>query len=181
MRFIVYDIEATCWEGTPPGTKQETIEIGAYRVDRFGNVEGAFSRLIKPIIHPQLSLYCQRLTNIDQSDINRARGFEEVAEAFKEWIGYYDHEDYVLASWGRFDGRQLARDCQVHNLNDEWLDPHIDLKEQYRRIRGLPKTRGLKSAIKHEGFFWEGEEHRALDDAKNTTQLFQKLLDEWQF
>jgi len=177
--FIVYDIEATCWEGRPPGMVQETIEIGAYRLDRLGDITGSFSRLIKPIIHPQLSLFCQRLTGISQVDINKARRFPEVIDDFKDWAGVYDGEEVVLASWGRFDTKQLGKDCRLHREGDDWLDLSIDLKEQYRKIRGLPKARGLRSAVKHEGFEWVGNQHQALDDAQNTVQLFRKFLDEW--
>ncbi len=179
--FIVYDIEATCWEGQPPGMVQETLEIGAYRLDRLGNIESSFDRLIKPTIHPQLSLFCHRLTGISQPEVNRARPFYEVGEDFIEWTGAYDEADVVLASWGRFDKKQLTKDCNLHGMDTDWLDYHIDLKMQYQRIRGLPKPRGLKSATRFEGFDWMGEQHRALDDAKNTVQLFRKLFDEWEY
>lgn len=181
MKFIVYDIEATCWEGTPPGVVQETIEIGAYRLDRVGNIEAYFDRLIKPEIHPQLSHYCRRLTSIDQADINRARRFDEVIDEFVDWTGWYDGEDIVLGSWGNFDPKQLRKDCRLNDFSDEFLERSINLREQYRLIKKLPKKRGLKSAVKHEGFDWLGDQHRALDDAKNTVQLFRKFLDDWEF
>ncbi|MEL6357137.1 MAG: exonuclease domain-containing protein, partial [Bacteroidota bacterium] len=101
-------------------------------------------------------------------------------EDFIDFTGFYDNDDeIVLASWGNFDAKQLNKDCQLHDFESNWLDNHIDLKSQYQRIRGLPKPRGLKSAIKHEGFEWIGEQHRALDDAQNTVQLFRKFLDDW--
>ncbi|MCP9237654.1 exonuclease domain-containing protein [Lewinella sp. JB7] len=180
MRFIVYDIEATCWEGRPPGMVQETIEIGAYEVDAYGQVGAGFSRLIKPILHPQLSHFCRRLTQIDQSDINRARDFSRVITAFQDWIDV-NGEPYILAAWGRFDEQQLRRDCRLHGVYDDWLDASIDLKAQYRELRGLPKKRGLASAVRHEGFTWSGEQHRALDDAENTVKVFRKLLDVWRY
>lgn len=180
MKFIIYDIEATCWEGRPPGMVQETIEIGACEIDGYGIINGHFSRLIKPVVHPQLSYFCQKLTKIEQADINRARDFKRVIQEFKDWIEV-DHEDYLLASWGDFDRTQLMADCQLHRLEDFWLDDHIDLKRQYQEIKGLPKKRGLKSAIKHEGYLWEGEQHRALVDAKNTAKIFQGMIDVWQY
>ncbi|THH41629.1 3'-5' exonuclease [Neolewinella litorea] len=180
MRFIIYDIEATCWEGRPPGMVQETIEIGAFEVNAYGEVGAAFSRLIKPILHPQLSHFCRQLTNIDQSDINRSRDFSRVIQAFQDWIDV-DGEPYALAAWGSFDERQLRQDCDLHRMDDYWLDPHINLKAQYRDIRSLPKKRGLASAIRHEGFEWTGEQHRALDDAENTVKIFCKLLDMWRY
>ncbi len=176
----MYDIEATCWEGRPPGMVQETIEIGAYEVNAFGEVGSAFSRLIKPILHPQLSYFCRRLTQIEQSDIDRARDFSRVIGAFRDWVTA-EPDPYVLAAWGDFDQRQLRRDCELHDLDDGWLEPHINLKAQYRDLRGLPKKRGLASAVRHEGFEWTGEQHRALDDAENTVKVFRKLLDMWRY
>lgn len=180
VKFIIYDIEATCWEGRPPGMVQETLEIGACALDAYGRITGQFSRLIKPVIHPQMSHFCRNLTSISQVDVNRAQDFKRVVAEFKDWIGV-DYEDYLLASWGDFDEEQLRADCRLHRMDDYWLDEHIDLKEQYREIRKLPKKRGLKSAVKHEGYFWEGEEHRALPDAQNTAKIFQALIDMWRY
>ncbi len=159
---------------------QETLEIGACALNSYGQVTGSFSRLIKPVLHPRMSHFCQNLTKIPQAEVNRARDFRRVAEEFMDWIGV-EEEDYLLASWGSFDPEQLRADCRLHRMEDYWLDPHINLKAQYREIRKLPKKRGLKSAVKHEGFFWEGPEHRALPDAENTVKIFQALIDVWRY
>lgn len=159
---------------------QETIEIGACALDAYGKQTGTFSRLIKPILHPRLSHFCQNLTGIEQSELNKARDFKRVTKTFREWIGV-DDEEYLLASWGDFDLIQLEADCRLHREEDYWLQPHINLRQQYQEIRKLPKKRGLKSAVKHEGFSWEGEQHEALVDAENTTKIFQALIDEWRY
>ncbi|MEM1215060.1 MAG: 3'-5' exonuclease, partial [Bacteroidota bacterium] len=118
MHFIIFDIEATCWEGRPPSMTPETIEIGAIKMDNYGDVLGSFQRFIRPILHPQLSHFCRRLTNIDQVDINRARDFPRVIEDFQDWIDVWD-EDYLLCSWGNFDQKILRQDCDLHRLEDE--------------------------------------------------------------
>ncbi len=180
MQFIIFDLEATCWQGRPPGTTQETIEIGAFKINPYGEAESYFHRFVQPILHPQLSLYCKQLTQIDQSDINRARGFSEVMEDFCDWIGVYD-EEYLLASWGGFDQRQLQRDCALHRQEDDWLEPYIDLKRQYARLRNLNRPKGLKSVVQLEGLEFTGQHHRALDDAENLVKIFRKYLDVWQY
>ncbi|MGB3800560.1 MAG: 3'-5' exonuclease, partial [Lewinella sp.] len=114
------------------------------------------------------------------ADIDRARDFSRVIDAFREWVTA-EPGPYVLAAWGDFDQRQLRQDCDLHRLDDDWLDSHINLKSQYRDLRGLPKKRGLASAVRHEGFEWTGEQHRALDDAENTVKVFRKLLDMWRY
>lgn len=159
---------------------QEIIEIGAYKVDRYGDVLSYFSSFVRPVIHPQLSLFCKQLTSIEQPDVNRADEFPAVVEDWQDWIGVFD-EDYVLASWGAFDVRQLRADCRLHRLEEDWLEPNINLKKQYAEIRRLRKPRGLKSAVEKEGFDFTGEHHRAIADAQNLVKVFRKLLDVWRY
>ena len=61
MNYIIYDLECTCWEDKTDEQTMETIEIGAVRLNEYGEVMGAFSRFIRPKIHPVLSDFCQRL------------------------------------------------------------------------------------------------------------------------
>lgn len=178
MNFIIFDLEATCWEGRPPGMTSETIEIGAVKLNPYGELVSTFNRFIKPVLHPQLSLFCQQLTSIAQPDINCASGFKTVIEAFQDWIGVYE-EDYLLCSWGGFDKRLLLQDCRLHKLEDEWLDPHINLKEQYADMKRLRQPRGLKSAVEIEGFEFTGQHHRGIDDAINLAKIFVKYRDSW--
>jgi 3'-5' exoribonuclease 1 len=180
VNFIIFDLEATCWEGRPPSKVQEIIEIGALRVNRYGEVESVFDRFIKPVLSPYLSAFCQELTTIRQEDVSRAAIFPEVIEAFQDWAEIFD-EDYVLCSWGNFDKKMLIQDCRLHHLEFDWTDPHINLKRQYQEIRRLRKPRGLKSAVNAEGFDFTGTHHRGLDDAENLVKIFVKYLDEWQF
>ncbi len=180
MNFIIFDLEATCWKGKPRSKEQETIEIGAYLINAYGEEEGTFNKFIRPILNPYLSAYCQELTTIEQHEVDRADEFPEVIEHFQDWAMLFD-EDYVLASWGKFDKKILQHDCLLHKLDDAWLDPHINLKQQYRDILRLSRYRGLKSAVEYEGFEFTGTHHRAITDAENLTKIFIKYLDMWRF
>lgn len=180
MKFIVYDIEATCWQGRPPGMVQETVEIGAVELNQFGEQTGTFSRLVKPILHPQLSQFCRQLTGLDQAEVNRAKTFKRVSQEFQDWIGV-GYEDYLLCGWGKFDQTQLIRDSRLHRIDDAWLDPYINLRKQYQEVKGLPKKRGLRSAVRHEGLEWVGNQHEAFTDAENTANLFVRLIDVWRY
>ena len=180
MNFIVYDLEATCWEGSPPGLVQETIEIGAFRLTPFGEVTGSYNRFIKPILHPYLSPFCLQLTNIDQELINRARSFPEVIEEFQDWIGVSEQE-YLLCSWGNFDRKMFINDCKLHELDYQWAEKHINLKRQYQQLKRLNRPCGLQNALRREGFEFNGSPHRGIDDAENLVQIFNCHLDEWQY
>ena len=180
MNFIVFDLEATCWEGTSPSGIQEIIEIGAVKYSRVGERIGVFSELVKPKVNPFLSPYCSDLTGINQSDLESAKDFRRVVNSFCDWIGIHD-EEYILCAWGAKDQILLENDCVLHHVNDDWILPYIDLKEQYREIRRLPKKVGLKKCLRMEGFEFEGDAHRALDDTENTVKIFLKFLDMWRY
>ena len=181
MNFIVFDLEATCWQGSPPGLVQEIIEIGAYKVNRYGEVKGTFNRFIRPVVNPYLSAFCQELTSIRQADVDRAKTFPSVIEDFQDWAEIWE-EEYLLCSWGGFDQRMLISDCRLHRLEHEWTAPHLNLKYQYHQIKRLQKKmRGLKSAVEAEGFDFSGTHHRGIDDAANLTRIFIKFLDDWQY
>lgn len=181
MNYIVFDIEATCWDPLPKEMVQETIEIGALKIDRFGELIGQFERFIRPIIHPNLSPFCRQLTTIDQIAINRSRPFNEVAEDFQEWIGVYDDEEYLLCSWGNFDKRMLKQDSRLHDIDDEWAEKHINIRRQYHDLKKWRSYRGLKKIVEMEGYEFTGVYHRGISDAENLAKIFIKYIDEWQY
>jgi len=166
--------------GKPPSLIQEIIEIGAVRLNGYGEVEGTFNSFVRPKINPRLSGFCTELTTIRQEDVDRARRFPAVVEDFQDWAEVYD-EDYLLCAWGEFDKKMLIDDCKLHKLDYDWLDPSINLKNQYREIKGLKEPKGLKSALTAEGFEFIGTHHRGIDDAQNTARIFTKYLDEWRY
>ena len=180
MRFVIFDLEATCWEGNTMGREQEIIEIGAVLTDHFGTSHATFQRFVRPLVNPSLSHYCTDLTGITQDEVNSAATFDHVIHAFQEWIDIYDGQ-YTLCSWGDKDLDLLMADCSRNRLDTDWLDPYIDLKKQYHEINGIQRKRGLKRTLKAESMEFEGAHHRALDDAINLYGLFAKYRDSWMY
>ena len=178
MEFIVFDLEATCWDDNLMGREQEIIEIGALRINPYGEVTGQFQTFVKPLYQPRLSVYCKELTGITQSDVDAAEHFASAGHRFREWI---NDEAPVLCSWGARDLELLQSDCAVHKLPNAWLDGYFDLKDQYHDFKGLSKKRGLKRVLLSEGFEFEGNHHRALDDAMNLSHLFTRYIDSWMY
>ena len=180
MNFIVFDLEATCWPGKNNGIEQETIEIGALRINSYGETTGIYNRFIKPVIHPYLSPFCKDLTSIEQADVDRANIFPRVIEEFQDWIDIFD-EEYLLCSWGSFDRKQLIRDCEYHRLEFDWVEQHLNLKSQYQELKGLHRPCGMRNALRREGFEFTGTPHRGISDAENLAKIFRHYLDIWQF
>ncbi|MCP4440334.1 MAG: exonuclease domain-containing protein [Aureispira sp.] len=183
MNFIVFDLEATCWETEQEKRrrKQEIIEIGALMVDEEGETVSRFEKFVRPVAHPMLSDFCKKLTNISQIDVNKAAIFPDVIEDFMDWIGLHDGEEYLLCSWGFFDRKALMKDCEQHGLDGEWAREHISLKHQYPRFKGIRMPIGLNRALEREGFEFEGAMHRGIDDAINLAKIFKKYQTQWRY
>jgi 3'-5' exoribonuclease 1 len=180
MNYIVYDLEATCWDGKPTDMVQEIIEIGALKINLYGELEDVFNSFIRPVLHPNLSLYCRQLTTIDQISINRADLFPYVIEDFQEWAGIYDDEECLFCSWGSFDKNMFVQDCQLHQLDTDWIEPnHLNIRRQYHDLKHWKTYKGLKKVVELEGFEFTGVYHRAISDAENLAKIFVKHIDTW--
>ena len=179
MNFIVFDLEATCWEGWDK-SQNETIEIGAVLINDKNEIVSEFQQFIKPLKHPVLSEFCKELTSIKQSDVDKAPYFGEVIENFKTWFNC-GSEDYVLCSWGFYDRKQFESDCKIHGLDDTWVDKHISLKHQYGKFMKLRRAIGMKNALINENIELDGTHHRGIDDARNIAKIFRKYFDQWKY
>ena len=111
--YIIYDLEATCWLGRPPKGLNEVIEIGAVRINAYGEVLSKFERFVRPTVNPLLSGFCKKLTSISQQQVNTAQSFEKVIRDFMEWGDLYSEDSYVC-SWGNNDKKLLKDDCELH-------------------------------------------------------------------
>jgi inhibitor of KinA sporulation pathway (predicted exonuclease) len=178
MEYIVFDLEATCWPEGTPGVHQEIIEIGALRISREGRTRDQFQSLVRPVIHPHLSPYCKMLTGIQQEELDNASMFPRVLDSFVDWL--FESDDYLLLSWGARDRHFLLNDCDFHRQESDWLEErHFDLKALYKEMFRLPGKLSLNAALRREGLCFDGDAHRALDDARNTAELFRRHIDMW--
>ncbi len=177
MKYIIVDLEATCWEQKGLNKKSEIIEIGALRINENKEIESEFCAFVKPVLNPGLSGFCMKLTTIRQEDVDAAETFEKVTSRFKDWIG---KEDYVLCSWGFYDKKQFMQDCELHNLETGWLNKHISLKHQHALVKKLVKPMGMAGALYLEGLKLNGTHHRGIDDARNIAAIFLKHFGKWE-
>ena len=83
MNYIVFDLEATC-EKDSKNFQNEIIEIGAVKLNDGYEITDEFSSFVKPIVNPILTDFCMNLTSITQSDVDTARKFPDVLDAFLE-------------------------------------------------------------------------------------------------
>lgn len=177
MKYIIVDLEATCWAQKDHNQKNEIIEIGAVCIKDAQQTESQFSEFVKPILNPVLSEFCTGLTTITQKQVDAADTFPQVLKRFQSWIG--TDEEYLLCSWGFYDRSQFAADCHLHGLPTDWLKKHISLKHQYAGIRKLARPVGMGQALRMEKLSLTGTHHRGIDDALNIAKIFVKQFDHW--
>ncbi|MEZ6049319.1 MAG: 3'-5' exonuclease [Planctomycetaceae bacterium] len=174
MRYIIFDLEATCWQDVRDYNRMETIEIGAVELlEASAPHSREFSSFIRPVAEPLLSDFCKELTSIRQSDVDKAEYFGSVFYEFIDWIG---SPPFILCSWGGYDMTQFKIDCSRHKVEfPERFEAHINLKKQFGNNFNAKKC-GMKRALSIAGLTIEGTHHRGIDDARNIAKLANILL-----
>lgn len=178
MRYIVLDLEATCWEEGQTPQRMEIIEIGAVSLPSATHAyDSEFQSFVRPVIEPQLSDFCRKLTTIDQSSIDTAENFPVVLQRFLNWTG---DTPLILCSWGAYDLEQLRLDCRRHNLDfPPQFRNHINLKAAYSQLFHIRRC-GMAAALKQQKLTQSGTHHRGIDDARNIARLANIILPKWE-
>lgn len=174
--WLIIDLEATTEEGGWPLTDMEIIEIGASLATADGREVDHFQRFVRPQRRPQLTTFCRRLTRINQVDIDAAADLPQVWREFEHWLSPHAPRLAGWGSWGEYDLRQLQQEWQRHQLRSLLgAYPHLNLKQAFAQTRQLPKAVGLNGALQLAGLSFQGQQHRALADARNTARLLPLL------
>ena len=174
MRYIVVDLEATCWKSGTRPERMEIIEIGAVELaSAQGPARSEFSCFVRPIDEPILSEFCTHLTGIQQSDVEGATTFPDALAAFVGWIG---PEPFVLCSWGAYDLGQFRTDCRRHGIPQPAnFEQHVNLKRAFAELHGIPPC-GMKAALARLELPFAGRHHRGIDDARNIARIATVIL-----
>lgn len=189
--LLCVDLEATC-DDYPPGLsadeqamfelqvkrdEMETIEVGAVLIDLENecSVVGEFGSFVRPVLNPKLTTFCMELTTIEQSDIDQASGYAEVAEQLQVFLAPYQEQGVQWCSWGDYDRKQLLADAERLGCH-VMLDPerHCSMKRWHWKLyacRGM----GLRPAAESLGLEWQGTYHRGIDDARNLSAIVKHM------
>ena len=175
--WLVIDLEATTDDGGWPLEEMEVIEIGASIVTRSGREVDHFQRFIRPVRRSLLTPFCRQLTRITQANIDSAMPMTQVWEQFERWLRQHLPHLEAWASWGDYDRKQLQQEWQQKQLNSALAHlAHHNLKQQFAQARHLKQALGLNSALQLAGLQFHGQQHRALEDARNTARLLPLIL-----
>lgn len=175
--ILIVDLEATCWEDKIIGTDRrqsvedmEVIEFGCVICDKEGSVVDSKSYFVRPQLHPTLTAFCTKLTSIKQSDVDIAPLYPEVVKKLNDWLAPYDFSRW--SSWGNYDNKQLISELGRHGVAPDFLNlPHDNIKKRWSKGKKTFRHAGPKVALEFHGLEFEGNHHRAIDDALNIARL----------
>lgn len=152
---------------------QKIIEIGAVALDvKSGEILDEFHRFVNP--EEPLDSYIKSLTGITQAQVDAGMGIKLALEQLGCW--FYSK---TVGAWGddAFIVNQQARDLELmdwpRGLRCYDLLPMADVLRC-----AIPNAGGggLSKTLETFGIPFEGRPHRALDDAKNTAFLVNRLV-----
>ena len=172
--ILVIDIEATCWETSPPPNQEnEIIEIGICTLDlASGKPVDRQSILVKPE-RSTVSKFCTELTTLTQKEVERGITFAEACKILKQ---KYHSKDCVWASYGDYDRKQFLKQCESRSVPYPFNPRHINVKTLFALVYALPKELGMAKALEYLNLPLEGTHHRGVDDAYNIAKILSHLL-----
>jgi inhibitor of KinA sporulation pathway (predicted exonuclease) len=159
----------------------EVIEIGAVRLDSALQQKDEFSALIKPVHFSKLNSFIKQKTGIPQEEIDKACSFPKVMSDFMEWLN--QSESLLFITWGGEDLKRIIYDTRMHKLDDTfWMTVHYyDLLKGFVRYKNLKNDVSVESALIDLNISSYGSAHRALDDARLTSDVFQTIFKDLNF
>lgn len=152
---------------------REIVEFGAVMLNQNNEMIKEFRRFTRPQLG-QLTHMCTCFTGITMKQVAKAQTIEECLNSFLNWLGKV--EDVCIYAWSDSDLRQLKEECLAKHIQDTRLDIIFnnwhDLQAEFSGILGETRKYGLQTALQKVGLIFAGSQHDALDDARNTAELF---------
>ena len=175
MKFLIIDLEATCWENATreQRNEMEIIEIGGAVVEPYSmKLLDSFSIMVKPVFHPTLSNFCTDLTSITQKMVDDGMSPKD---AIIKLSTYIDSDD-IFCSWGLFDCKMIYKHCSKWSILYPFKNGHANIKT----VVAQATDRAACSVSKACNLFdvsFQGRLHRGIDDAVNMRSILEKADD----
>ncbi len=175
-KVLVVDVESTCWEPPefqPANEISEIIEIGiaVVDIDTLKITDNA-SIMIKPQ-KSKVSKFCTKLTTLTQGMVDVGCTFEQAMGILRN---KYDSQNRTMVSWGDYDRKMFERNCKDYGVKYPFGPRHMNLKNSFALLNGLPREAGLDGALDYLGMNLKGTHHRGIDDAHNIADIFIAVL-----
>lgn len=169
--YTVFDLETTGFSKF----NDCIIEIGAVRVED-GNVVGRFSEFVYPEM--PIPARITELTSIDDTMVARAETIESILPKFLEFAA----DSILVAHNADFDigfVAENARALRAKGIDAPFEPIYMDTMWIARSLHPEYSNHKLDTLTKHLGIRLANH-HRACDDAEATSEIFLRLIAEWE-
>ena len=186
MKHIVVDLEMNPIKFDSPARSigtNEVIEIGAVMLDEELNEVSAFRTYVKPELNDGITKKIRKLTGITDEMVANAPNFNTAFRMFTSWCNGTGDE-IIIHAWSDSDYYQIQKEIQIKAYeisedekfitDNEW----DDFQEKFDSRLNFESQLKLSTALDMAGINFEGNEHDALDDARNTAELLKVFSDQ---
>ena len=159
--------------------RQEVIEFGAVKLGEDMTETDSFRALVKPALGEIPPRYAQ-LTGITNDMVAEAPDFETVLGQFAAWC----EDAETVYAWSGSDLDQLRGEVKMKGIDfplEALAGKWADFQKIFTRAVGLKRELSLVQAVNIANINFEGHQHDALWDARNTAELFRIYRDEGRF
>lgn len=179
MNYIIFDLE---WNQSNIDKADslhkilpfEIIEIGAIKLNDRREMLDKFSELIKPQVYHEMNHVTKKLIHLQMEELEYARTFPEVMEAFRNWWG----EDFIFCTWGPLDLTELQRNLRYYQMAPISDRPikFLDVQKLFSiACEDRKSRRSLEHAIDVLEIKKDIPFHRAFSDAYYTAKVLARL------
>ncbi len=163
-------------------SKMEIVEIGAVMLDDQYQEISSFRSYVRPEFNDKIEKQCTKVTGITTETVADAPVLWPALQQFVQWCGT---EPLTIYAWSDSDLKQLKRELnlkeieckELHRLCNNW----VDFQRVFCDLLGIEKRVALKHAINAIQSEFDGDEHDALWDARNTAKIFALSKNEAEF
>lgn len=154
--------------------ERETLQIGAILLNETYQEIGQFHTLIKPQYNEIVQDSISKLTGITTESVSKAPEFVDALTAFLQWCLKF--ENPRIYAWSESDKKQLLREIALKKISlsscgENLIEGIYDFQFEFTETLGLENSVSLGNALSYADIDFEGHQHDALDDARNTANL----------
>ena len=179
MKHIIVDLEMNMLAKEHRDKRlicsMEVIEIGAVVLDEQYTEIGSFKTLVKPEFNHIVDKKCSKITGITTEMLANAPSFQDALHMFLSWC-HSMNDEIQLYQWSENDHYQIIKEMLMKGITmpyhfQPYLNIWYDFQKEFGEKMTLTRSISLKNAIMYAGLEFEGQEHDALWDARNTSTL----------
>ncbi len=152
----------------------EIIEIGAVKLDEQNKLLDEFQLYVKPQ-YSSIPSHITKITGITEETVADAPEYPEAIRRFTAWVG--DSEPSRFYTWSTSDQNVILREADLKEvwLADMYYAHWVDLQRIHQRMYGFARPMNLTNALGSMQIYFNGTEHGALADARNTAEILRNL------